>query len=105
MESPSSNQSAMGVLHPEGNVTCILYVTLHCPFPLLSLPKEKFAPSLIGDINPLSSHWNNEEMKIAYNSAYIQIETFNFTFAQQAVIMYFYLCSNFQEIAMLIAKY
>jgi len=29
-------------------------------------------------------------MKIAYNSAYIQIETFNLTFAQQAFIVYFY---------------
>jgi len=28
-------------------------------------------------------------MKVAYNSAYIQIETFNFTFAQQAVIVLF----------------
>jgi len=25
-------------------------------------------------------------MKIAYNSAHVQIETFNFTFAQQAII-------------------
>jgi len=39
-------------------------------------------------------------MKIAYNSAYVQIKTFNFTFTQQAIIMYVYLCSNFQEIAM-----
>jgi len=39
-------------------------------------------------------------MKIAYNSAYIQTETWNFTFAWQAIIVYFYLCSNFQEIAM-----
>jgi len=39
-------------------------------------------------------------MKIAYNSAYVQIENLNFTFARQAVIVYFYLCSNFQEIAM-----
>jgi len=28
-------------------------------------------------------------MTIAYNSAYIQTETLNFTFAQQAAIMYF----------------
>jgi len=28
-------------------------------------------------------------MTIAYNSAYIQTETLNFTFAQQAVIVYF----------------
>jgi len=38
-------------------------------------------------------------MKIAYKSAYVQTETFNFTFAQQAIIVYVYLCSNFQEIA------
>jgi len=37
-------------------------------------------------------------MKIAYNSAYIQKEMYNFTFAQQAIIVYVYLCSNFQEI-------
>jgi len=37
-------------------------------------------------------------MKIAYKSAYIQLEMFNFTFAQQAIIVYC-LCSNFQEIA------
>jgi len=29
-------------------------------------------------------------MKIAYNSAYVQIEMFNFTFAKQAFIVYFY---------------
>ena len=44
-------------------------------------------------------------MKIAYNSAYVQIETFNFTFAQQAFIVHFYVCSNFQDIAMPNAKY
>jgi len=46
-----------------------------------------------------------EKMKIAHNSAYIQIETINFTFAQQAVIVYFYLCFNFQEIVMPNTKY
>ena len=40
-------------------------------------------------------------MKIAYNSAYIQIETLNFTFAWQAIIVYFYVSSNFQKIAIL----
>jgi len=35
-------------------------------------------------------------MKFAYNSAYVQIETFNFTFTQQAIIVYVYLCSNFR---------
>ena len=44
-------------------------------------------------------------MKTDHNSAYIQIETVNFTFAQQADTVYFYLCSNVQEIAMLNAKY
>jgi len=39
-------------------------------------------------------------MKIAYNSAYVQIETFNFTIAQQAIIVFVYPCSNSQEIAM-----
>jgi len=43
-------------------------------------------------------------MKIAYNSAYIQTETISFTFAWQASILYFYLCSNFQEITMLKAN-
>ena len=38
-------------------------------------------------------------MKIGYNSAYVQIETLNFTFTWQAVIVHFYVCSNFQEIA------
>jgi len=28
-------------------------------------------------------------MAIAYNSAYVQIETLNFTFARQAVTVYF----------------
>ena len=44
-------------------------------------------------------------MKIAYNSAYVHIETFTFTFAQQVFIEYFYLCSNFQDSAMTNAKY
>jgi len=43
-------------------------------------------------------------MKIIYNSVYMQTETLNFTSAQQAIIVYFYLCSNFQEIAMPNAK-
>jgi len=33
-------------------------------------------------------------MKIACNPAYVQIETLNFTLVQQAVIVYFYICSN-----------
>jgi len=44
-------------------------------------------------------------MKTAYNSAYIQTKTFNCTFIQQAVMVYFYLCSNSQEIAVPNAKY
>jgi len=31
-------------------------------------------------------------MKIAYNPTYIQIETINFNSAQQAIIVYVYLC-------------
>jgi len=70
-----------------------------CPIPLSQ--KKKIVPSLTGDTHSQSSHCNNGKMKVAYNSAYIQIETFSFTFAQQAIIVYVYLCSNFQEIAML----
>jgi len=40
-------------------------------------------------------------MKIAYNSAYVQRETFNFTFAQQATIVYFY-CKTSAYLAMTI---
>ena len=64
------------------------------------LKKKKSAPSLTGDINPQSYHWNNGKMKIAYNSAYVQTETLNFT--QQAVVVYFCLFQlPIQEIAML----
>jgi len=31
-----------------------------------------------------------KKMKIAYNSAYIQIEAFNFAFTQQAIIVYIF---------------
>jgi len=34
-------------------------------------------------------------MEIVYNSAYVKTGTLNFTFAWQAVIVYFYFCSNF----------
>jgi len=44
-------------------------------------------------------------MKIAHNSAHVSIETLNFTFARQAVNVYFYLSFNFQEIAMPNTKY
>ena len=59
--------------------------TLRCDvrFPQI---KKKCAT---GDINPKSSHWNNGKMKIAYNSAYIQVETVNFTITLHAVIVYF----------------
>jgi len=39
-------------------------------------------------------------MKIVYNSPYVQLETFNFTLAPQAIIVYGCLCANFQEITM-----
>jgi len=66
-------------------------------------PKKRNLPlPLTGDINVQSSHWNNGKMKIVYrpNSVYVQIETFNFTFAPQAIIVYGCLCANFQEITM-----
>jgi len=44
-------------------------------------------------------------MKTAYNSAYVQTETLNFTFVRQVVIVYFCLSSIFQEIAIQNAKY
>jgi len=44
-------------------------------------------------------------MKIAYNSANIHVETFNFTFTKLATIVYFCLCFNFQEITMPNTKY
>jgi len=69
-----------------------IYVTLRCKYP----QENKFAPSLTEDMNPQSSHWKNWKMKIAYNSAYLQMETLNFTFVWQAIIAYFYLCSNCQ---------
>jgi len=92
------NHSATGTLHRNGNAT---YVTLrYLSYPS---PKKKFASSLTGDINVHSSHWNNGKMKIVYNSAYVHIETSNFTFAPQAIIVYGCLCANFQEC--LILKY
>jgi len=78
----------MGMLHPHGNATCI------------TPNKHEICPFLTGDTNPQSCHWNNGKTKTAYNSAYVQIETYNFTFAQQVAVVYFYLCSNFQDIAM-----
>ena len=69
-----------------------------------SPPPNYFAPSLTGDINAQSFHWNNGKMKIAHDSAYVQIKTFSFTFDEQAFIVYFYLCSNFQDIAVPNAK-
>jgi len=66
----------------------IHYDMLCCPIPL-PFPQKEICP-LTRDINPQSSQWNSRKMNIAYNSAYVQIETFNFTFAQQAVVVYFY---------------
>jgi len=64
---------------------------LHCPI-LPPSKKKKFAPSLTGDVNPpQNSHWNNGRMKISCNSAYVQTETLNFTFAQQAIFVNFQL--------------
>jgi len=80
-----SNHSAMGMLHLHGNAMC-LYITLHW--------LSNSSASLTEDINPQSSHWNNGKMKIACNSAYVQTKTLNFTFARQAVIVYFCICSN-----------
>ena len=80
-----SSHSAAGTLHPHRSATRVLYVTLCCPI----LPSKKIAPSLTGDINPQSSHWNNGKMKIFYNPAYVQRETLNFIFARRAVIVYF----------------
>jgi len=39
-----------------------------------------------------------KKMKIACNSAYVKTETLNFTFAWQAVIVYFNICSNHRHI-------
>jgi len=64
--------------------------------------KKKFAPSLTAD-NTQSSQWNS--VKIVYNSTHFQIETLNFTFAWQTVIVCFYVCLNFQELAMPNTKY
>jgi len=55
-------------------MACILYVTLLCPIP---------PPKKAEDINPkVPFLWNNGQMKIAYNSAYIQTKSLNFTFAR-----------------------
>jgi len=57
---------------------------------MLFPPKEKqICSSTNWRFNAQSSHCSNGKMKIACNSAYIQIETFNFTFAQQSFIVYF----------------
>jgi len=57
-----SNHSAVGTLHPHRITTYRIRYTALTDFPS---QKRKFAPSLTGDINP--------QMKIAYNSAYVQI--------------------------------
>jgi len=43
----------------------------------------------VGDNNPQSSNSNNVKMHIACNSAYVQPECLNFTYAWQAIIVYF----------------
>jgi len=62
--------------------------TLHCA---IRFPpqKKRNSPFLTADFNPQSFQWNN-----AYNSAYVQTETLNFTITRQAVIVYFYICST-----------
>ena len=90
MDSPAACVSCatptMSMLHPHHSATCILYVTLLtmcCPS---HPPKRKNAPSLSGYKPPPKfplEQWKNE---IACNSAYVQTETLNFTFARQAVI-------------------
>jgi len=82
------NQSTTCKLHLHGHTTCILYVNC-ANFPI-PLPRKEIYPFLTGDICAQNSHWNSGKMKIAYNSAYVQIETFNFTLAQQAIIVYVY---------------
>jgi len=61
---------------------------LHCAVQFLLPPpeKKKFAPSL-------TEQW---KMKNACNYAYVQAETLNFIFTQQAIIVwaYCYICSN-----------
>jgi len=90
-----SNHSATGTLHPHHRLcsaTCVLYITLltlHCP-----LKKKEICPFPNWRYKPQCSHWNNGKMKIACNSAYVQTETLNFTFARQAIIVYFYNCCN-----------
>ena len=74
--------------------------SIHC-----AVQSHKNLPFLTGDINHQSSNWNKGEKKIACNSAYVQIESLSFTFTRQAVIVYFYLCSNIQEITMPNTKY
>jgi len=77
-----SNHSAAGRLHPHRSVMHMRLIS-YTAFSD-SHPDKTFAPSLTGDINAQSSHWNSGKMKSAYDSAYVQIETLNFTFAQQA---------------------
>jgi len=79
----------------------IAYIALSDPPP----KNNKFAPFITGDTSHRSTHWDNGKMKISCDSAYVQTETLNFIFARQTIMVYFYLCSNFQETAMPNAKY
>jgi len=66
---------------PQCHMHLVSYIALSdSPLP------EIFVPSLNGDINAQSSNCNNGKMKIAYNSAYVQIETFNFTFPSKPLL-------------------
>jgi len=60
---------------------------------------KEICPFLTGDINPrvLIGTMKNENCQYF---VYVHTETLNSTFTKQDVIVYFYLCSNFQEIAM-----
>ena len=69
--------------------------TLHCASSPIPLPKKRNLPLPKLEIfTPKDPIGTMEKWTIAYNSAYVQTETFNFTFAQQASIVYAYLCST-----------
>jgi len=58
---------------------------------LSHLPKVKeICPSITEDMNTQSSHWSNGKMKITCNSACVQTETLNVTFAWYCVFIYLF---------------
>jgi len=70
----------------------IHYIALSNSLAIPPPEKKKFAYFVTGDINRQISHCNKlqwKKMKIVYNSVYLQKETFNFTFARQAIVVYF----------------